>query len=142
MEALGEWRQADPKNAEKFSDKVFADLKVKLPRLIRNYPVLARSQKAQRLRSILGNSVQGIELICDARPVYNTARDAIEGLIPLTTMKIEYEGQDEETHEVEVMLTREDVNKVAEMVKKAQQKLEVLDRSIAQWIPDGLADSE
>ena len=57
-------------------------------------------------------------------------------------MKIEYEGQDEETHEVEVMLTREVIDEVAEMVKKAQQKLDVLDRSIEQWIPNGLADSE
>lgn len=142
VETLGEWRRADPKNEETLSDEAFADLKAKLPRLIRDYPVLSRSRKTRRLRSILGNAVQGIEIICDARPVYNAARDSIEGLIPLTTMKIEYESQDEETHEVEVMLTREDVNELANKVKKAQQKLDVLDCSIEEWIPNGLADSE
>ena len=142
VEALGEWRQAEQQNAEEFSDEAFDDLKAKLPRLIKDYPVLARFRKTRRLRSILGNAVQGIELICDARPIYNTTRDLIEGLIPLTTMKIEYEGQDEETHEVEVMLSRDDVNELAEKVKKAQQKLDVLDGSINKWIPNGLADSE
>lgn len=142
VEALGEWRQAEQKNAEEFSDETFADLKEKLPRLIKDYPVLAHSRKTRRLRSILGNAVQGIELICDARPIYNTTRDSIEGLIPLTTLKIEYEGQDEETHEVEVMLFRDDVDELADKVKKAQQKLGVLDSSISKWIPNGLADSE
>jgi len=142
VEMLRGWRRADRRNAEKFSDQALAELEAKLPRLIRDYSVLKRSRKARRLRSILGNAVQGIELICDARPVFNDPRDTIEGLIPLTTMKIVYEGQDEETREVEVTLTREDLDELARNVRKAQQKSDVLDRSIAEWIPNGLADSE
>ncbi len=142
FEALEKWRQADQQNAEVFSDETFADLKVKLSRLIKDYSALARFRKTRRLRSILGNTVEEIEIICDARPVYNDTRDLIEGLIPITTLKIEYEGQDEETHEVEVMLTRDGVNDLAKKVEKAQQKLDVLGESISQWIPNGLADSE
>jgi hypothetical protein len=142
IEILREWRGADQRNAGKFPDQALVALEAKLPRLIRDYPVLTRSRKARRLRSILGNRFRGIELICDARPVYNAVRDSIEGLVPLTTMKIVYEGQDEETREVEVTLTREAVNELAEKVQKAQRKLDILDHSIAEWIPDGLAIPE
>ena len=142
IEVLGEWRRADQRNADKFPDRAIADLEAKLPRLIRDYPALSRSRKASRLRSILGDALQGVELICDARPVFNNDRDTIEGLIPFTTMKIIYEGQDEETREVEVTLTSDALDDLAGKVRKAQQKLDVLNRSIAGWIPDGLADSE
>ena len=77
IDALDEWREVDPKNREKLSDITFADLKNKLLRLIREYPVLVSSQKARRLHSVLGNELQGIELICDVRPVYNKDRDVI-----------------------------------------------------------------
>jgi hypothetical protein len=142
MKVVADWRLASKENAEKFSVQALADLEAKLPRLIRDYPVLVRARKARRLRSILGKTVQGVELICDARPVYNAKRDSIEGLIPLTTMKIVYEGQDEETREIEVMLSREAVSELAEKLEKLQQKLDILDSSITHWIPNGLADSD
>jgi hypothetical protein len=59
-------------------------------------------------------------------------------MIPVTTMRIEYEGQDEETHVAEFTLTTESVKEFADEIRKAQQKLKVLGQSIIQWIPDGL----
>ena len=135
---LKTWRQASPKNTEKFSEKAFDCLKKVLPQLIKHYPALARTRKAQRLRSILGNTVQRVELICDARPVFNVSRDSIEGMIPVTTMRIEYEDQDEETHVAEFTLTTEAVSEFVEEMRKAQKKLQVLGQSIIQWIPGGL----
>jgi DNA-directed RNA polymerase subunit F len=131
--ALEKWRQASTKNAEKLSADALDRLKRVLPQFIKHYPALVRTRKAQRLQSILGNTVQGVELICDARPV-----DSIEGMIPVTTMRIEYEGQDEETHVAEFTLTTESVKEFADEIRKAQQKLKVLGQSIIQWIPDGL----
>jgi hypothetical protein len=138
VELLRDWHRASPQNADRFPEQAIGALEAKLPRLVRDYPALLRSRKARRLRSTLGNTLRGIELICDARPVYNAARDSIEGLIPLSTLKIVFEGQDEETREVEVTLTRDEINDLAERVRKAQQKLDVLERSIAEWIPNGL----
>jgi hypothetical protein len=142
IDVLGAWRRADRRNTEKFPDEAFAELETKLRRLIREYPVLSRSRKARRLQSILGNAAEGFDLICDARPVYNANRDRIEGLVPLVTLKIVYEGQDEETRALEVTLTREFVNELADKVEKIQQKLAVLDRSIMEWIPNGLANTD
>ena len=135
---LEKWRQASPKNVEKFSEKAFDCLKKVLPQLIKNYPALVRTRKAQRLRSILGDTVQGVELICDARPVFNVNRDSIEGMIPVTTIRIEYQGQDEETNVAEFTLTTDAVRELADELGKAQKKLEVLCQSITEWIPDGL----
>ena len=121
---------ASQSNAEKFSEEAFDCLKKVLPQLVRRYPVLERTRKAQLLRSILGNTVQGAKLICDVRPVFDVSRNSIEGMIPVTTMRIDYAGQDEETHVAEFILTTEALNGLAGEIKKAQRKLEVLCQSI------------
>jgi hypothetical protein len=142
LEALEKWRQANSKNAEKFSEEAFNCLKKVLPQLVRRYPVLERTRKAQLLRSILGNTVQGAKLICDMRPVFDVSRNSIVGMIPVTTMRVDYAGQDEQTHVAEFILTTEALDGLAGEIKKAQRKLEVLGQSIIQWIPDGFADLE
>jgi hypothetical protein len=142
VEMLRMWREANPQNAERFPTPAFTELQEKLPRLIRDYPAIRRSRKARRLRTILGNPTKSFELICDSRPVFNEARDTVEGLIALTTLKIVYESHDLETQVLEVTMSRKALNELADKVEKALKKLTVLEKSIADWVPGGVIDSE
>jgi hypothetical protein len=140
LQTVREWREADTRNSERVSEEAFAAMEDKLPRLIRDFPAVGRCQKAHRLASILGNSVERLDLICDVRPVFDAERDRVEGMIPLTTMKIVYEGQDERTRVLEVQLSRETLDELVEKAQIAQQKMGVLERSVREWTPNGLVD--
>ncbi|NQV23515.1 MAG: hypothetical protein HQ518_04015 [Rhodopirellula sp.] len=129
------WRRATGDAANRFPDDQFEGLKRRLPILIQHYPVLARSMKAARLRNIIGNEFQGAAFICDARPVYNEGRDQIEGMVPVTTLKLVYEQQNLQSQEVEITLTSSELRYLIEQAEKAERKLQTLKESIGNWIP-------
>lgn len=139
LRSLRQWRERDEGNAERFPDEALESLERKLPSLIRDYPAIVRYRKALWLSSATGNVATSFEVICDARPVFNERRDLIEGMIPLTTLKIAFEQQDEEISFLEVNLSQEMLTELIEKAQKAQQKLGVLRDCIDVWIPNGLA---
>jgi hypothetical protein len=141
IRSLREWRDTVPDNARLLPDNMLHSLDQNLRILIRPYPAMARQRKASRLASITGNVAETVALICDARPVFNESRDAIEGMVPLVTLRIAYERQDEDTEVFEVHLTPEMVVRLSEGLKTAQRKLKVLSHSIETWVPNGLAAS-
>lgn len=142
LETIQSWRSANDQNKERLPDDRYAALQVNLPTLIREYPALNRMRKVKRLRASLGNEWEGVAFICDARPVYNEARDDIEGMIPLTTMKVVYERQNQLTDEIEFVLTAEQLDDLITRAKKAQDKLTVLRRKTAEWLPGGCVEGE
>ena len=54
-------------------------IEANLPRLIRDFPALERFRKAKRLLSLTGNQARQIDIICDARPVFDSDQRVIEG---------------------------------------------------------------
>lgn len=140
LEAVQQWREADEGNQQRFPEESFRTLQQTLPILIRDYPALRRMKKAARLRNVLGNEMQGVLFVCDARPVYNNARTEIEGLISLTTMKVVYERQNMETEEIEITLTGEQLEELVAKATQAKDKMAVLRESITRWLPNGCVD--
>lgn len=140
--AINEWRQVDDQSRELFPDDLFANLVDRLPVLLQEYPALHRGIKAAGLRNIIGNELYDATFICDARPVYNDDRDQIEGMIPVTTMRLVYEQQNEEMQEIEMALTAGELRALIERAEKAETKLKTLQRSIAGWLPAGCVDEE
>ncbi len=140
LETVQAWRRANERNTQRFPDELFAALKQTLPRLVREYPALSRMQKADRLRNMLGDELKGVAFICDARPVYNDSRDRIEGMIPLTTMKLVYERQNLATEEIEVTVTPDQLRNLISEAQKAEKKLGTLRESIAEWIQGGCVE--
>lgn len=141
LTTLRTWREADPRRADRFPDNVLHALDTSLPRLIRPFPALERQRKARRLVSLTGNQVRKTEIVCDARPVFDSERRTIEGLVTQTILKIVYETQDEGTDCIELVLSPEQLKQLSDKVKKAEQKLDVLRTAIQTWIPDGLAET-
>ena len=89
------------------------------------------------MASLTGNKAQKVELICDVRPVFDRAREQVEGLVPLTTLKLIYETQTDETKCIELLFSTDMLKELLEKVNKAQQKLTIMRDFFDQWIPDG-----
>lgn len=143
LETLHNWRNASEKNKARLSDDAYSALQEKLETLIRDYPALKRMRKANTLRSMLGNEVQGFIFVCDLRPVYkDPKKDDIEGLIPLVTLKVFYERQNMLTEEVELLLTSEQLEGLIFRATEAKKKLDVLCDKVIQWLPEGLVKEE
>jgi hypothetical protein len=141
LASLRDWRDADQSNAERVSEETLDKIRRKLSILIKEYPAWDRYQKAQRLASLTGNKAIHVDVICDLRPVLDSSREQIEGLIPLTTLKLVYESQTEETKCVEVLLSADVLEDLLEKMTKAQQKLTTLRETVDQWIPGGFIES-
>lgn len=142
LEAVQKWRHAHVQNADRFPEDLYTALEQKLRMLVPPHSALNRMWKAKRLRTMLGNELEGVAFICDARPVYNKSRDRIEGMIALTTMKLVYERQNLSIEEIEITVTPTQLRELISEAEKAEKKLATLRESIAEWIPDGFAEAQ
>ncbi len=131
---IGAWREADAANAEQFPEEAFKRLQARLPSLVREYPALSRMRKAKHLRTVLGNALENVEFICDARPVFDQNRNGIEGWLPITTLKLLYERQNGMTEEVEIAMDSQQLDTLISKARKAQQKLQVMAECSLQWV--------
>jgi hypothetical protein len=141
LKNLRTWQAVDPHRAERFPDGAILSLETILPKLIRSFPALERQRKARRLESLTGNQARQIEIICDARPVFDSERRVIEGFVTQTILKILYDTQREESGSIEVVLSPKQLDRLNEKVEKARQKLDVLRDAIEAWMPNGLGEA-
>ncbi|MFI5456741.1 MAG: hypothetical protein ACHRXM_14945 [Isosphaerales bacterium] len=141
LTTLRTWRQADSRRAERFPDDSLHAIETILPRLIRPFPALERQRKARRLESLTGNQVRETEIVCDARPVFDSERSTVEGFVTQTILKIVFDSQQEESKSIELVLSQEQLEQLGDKVGKAKRKLEVLRTSIQTWILNGLAET-
>jgi hypothetical protein len=139
---LKEWQSENPKIADQITEPTFGMIRERLTRLFRDYSVLERLDKAHRLMTLTGNSAEEIEILCDIRPVFDEGRKLVEGLIPLTTLRVEYAKQDDETRVLEVVLSEEMLDELLNKATKAKQKLAVLRDSGNVWVPNGWIEEE
>ena len=111
-----------------------------LNKLIRNSPAISRVKKAQVLKTVTGNEVFGVMFVCDARPVYNEARDDIEGYLPVTTMKIVYQRQNGNSEEIEFALMPNEIDLFIDRATKARDKIRVLNAKMNQLLPNAIVE--
>lgn len=103
-----------------------AVLRRRIEIILRPYPSRHRQIKAERLSLATGLGVETIELVCDLRPVFDEGRTRIEGLMPLTTLKVVASGVDKFPVSFEAILSVKDVESLLENVKAVVAKLNVL----------------
>jgi hypothetical protein len=111
-----------------------------LNKLIRNSPAITRVKKAQVLKTVTGNEVFGVMFVCDARPVYNEARDDIEGYLPVTTMKIVYQRQNGDSEEIEFALMPNEIDLFIDRATQAREKVKVLNAKLNQLLPNAIVE--
>jgi hypothetical protein len=137
---LRRWREADPGRAGLLPDETLTAIEANLPKLIRPFPALERYRKAQWLVSLTGHQTRQIDLICDARPIFDSKRTVIEGFVTQTTLRMSYETQTGESGCIELALSPEMLKILSDKAEKARQKTERLRESIRAWLPDGLVE--
>ncbi len=140
LNALEEWRRADARDLERFPDEAFASVRRALPKLVRPSAALDRQREAARLRALTGHQGKRVEIVCDARPVFDREQTTIEGFVTQLTLKLVYETQSDDTRCIEIALSPELVKELLDEAEKARKKLEALGEFIRRWIPEGLAE--
>lgn len=92
----------------------------------RSYPGRALQTKAEHLAEAVGLRAEAIDLLCDLRPVFDDLRTKVEGVIPLTTLRIVATGVDRIPVSFEVVLSAREVQNLLRKAEVAVQKLNVL----------------
>lgn len=141
IRTLRQWSTASSANAAKLPAQRLDAIQDRLTRLIRNYPALVRYRKAQRLRTLTGRQAESLEVVCDLRPVFDQTREVVEGLIPLTILRIAYQGN-EGTEVLEILLSGENLENLATEVERAQKKIRALQETVTRWVPNGWVDPD
>jgi hypothetical protein len=96
-----------------------------LPRVLQKRTALDHNAKAQTLASRLGGHLYHFSITCDLRPVFNDARDTIDGMFPVTTLKVQVHETYESTC-VTASLSAKELTKISEQVANAQKKAAAL----------------
>jgi hypothetical protein len=140
LKTFEQWREASPQNRASIPDERMDVLRKNLETLIREYPALDRMRKAARLLEIIGNQLTEVTFICDLRPVFNQDRDQVEGLIPLTTLRVDFEDTKRSPSKIEFVLTARQLEELISGAEKAREKLAVLRARAGDWLPGGYVD--
>jgi hypothetical protein len=106
-----------------FSEDEVAQAKDRILRLFASAPSLERQAKAVELSSATGQRLQEMKLICDLRPVFNKERNQIEGVLPITTIRLVCEGADGLPLSFDAVMSEVDVDQLFEIASYAKQKL-------------------
>ena len=125
----------DEKNQQKqlLTLDEFQELRQRLPMVVGRFPGLIRQAKAKRVSEATGQPLERIELICDLRPVFDEKHEVVEGMIPLTTLKVVCRGVDGLPVGLEVILSEKDVDAIAEAAVNARNKLQSLRELLGRW---------
>ncbi len=83
---------------------------------------LSLQSKAEYLLS-MGVGVDSVEIVCDLRPVFSSDRTEVAGVMPITTMYLDIEGQDSL---MVLSLTEELLESLTSKAIEATNKLQIL----------------
>jgi hypothetical protein len=96
------------------------------------FPAVDLAIKASRLVTEVGSQVDKISLVCDLRPIFDESRSTVQGLVPLTTLKIVSHGEDAVHPDTfEVQLTEKELEELHEKVTLARTKVRSLKGFVA-----------
>lgn len=87
-------------------------------------------QKAERLATATGCSVDDFEIVCDIRPVFSIEGEKIVGALPYFTLRVEYD--DGESQKIDLHLSSENLDRLKQVVDRAICKRGVVKDSIAE----------
>jgi hypothetical protein len=92
---------------------------------------LAKQYKARQLVDATGSKLDEFQLICDIRPIFDQARERIEGAIPLAVLRLEYTSPDGDSAVVEVHVTEKQLEEFGSNIETAKRKLKLIKELVA-----------
>jgi len=102
--------------------------------------------KADQLARSTGIEVEDIQLVCDIRPVFDEARSAIMGAVPVSTLKFSVLGPDSTPENIELRLTEGQLADLGSKAELAQQKIKIIKKTLNDkripWVGTRTTDTE
>jgi hypothetical protein len=87
---------------------------------------LTRQWKARELNKVIGYPLEELHVICDLRPVFDDQRGHVQGIFPVTTLRLVVTGSDGLPQAIEARLTDAQVDELHRKASQAQLKLKTL----------------
>lgn len=119
---LGEWIEENQDQQIIRPDEI-PELRERLELLLSPLPCLARQAKAESLTEVTGHPLESLDIICDVRPIFDDERNQIEGMMPLTVLRLVCKGVDGLPIALEATLSERDVRAISDAAQKALKKL-------------------
>lgn len=132
VKSLVSWLTENDSDGKQVPKESFASFEERTAKLLGSYQCYARQAKVEELSTRIGNPLEQFELICDVRPVFDSERKTIEGMLPITWLKIVATESNGMPSGTEVLLSEEDLNTIEESLKKAKQKIKELKRAVSE----------
>jgi hypothetical protein len=120
LEGLG---AAVARYREDFPPDKIAVLKLRVQKLLFAPGGFRRQQKAETLAEATGADLNELNIICDIRPVFDSARREIEGAVVISTLTLEITELDGKVSLVECRLSEKQVDDLCKVSLNAKQKL-------------------
>jgi hypothetical protein len=98
---------------------------------------LAKQTKARELVGAIGLELDELRIICDVRPVFDNARQRIDGVVPIATLRLDYSRTDgDDAGVIEARVTEKQIEELGKRVSEAKQKLAAIkELAKAQGLP-------
>ncbi len=113
-------------HGNEFPEPVLTRLSQRLTALVVVPRGFTLQQKAELLAEATGAELVNLNIICDVRPVFDNERTKIEGVIAVTTLRLELNQPDGTVLPVECRLTEPQLERLGKAVDRAQNKLSVI----------------
>lgn len=132
IQAIRDWQGSDENpDGSLLSPEEIEELAKRMPLFLRPYDGMRRQAKAKRLSTSIGMQLEALEIICDLRPVFDEEKEVVEGIIPLTTLKVVCQGVDGLPVSIEAVMSEKAVASLAKNAAAAVQKLSRLRELLA-----------
>jgi len=92
---------------------------------------LAKQCKARQLVDATGSELDEFQLICDIRPIFDQARERIQGAVPLAVLRLEYTLPSADSAVVEVRVTERQIEELESKIATAKRKLKLIKELVA-----------
>jgi hypothetical protein len=89
-------------------------------------PGLSKQKKAESLSERTSLELSNFAIVCDARPVFDEEKRSIDGVVVVTTMRIEIQGIDGSLSAVECRLTEHQLDQLCKVSDDARRKLTLI----------------
>jgi hypothetical protein len=126
-------KKADPKG-ELIPSCSASAFCVRLEQLFTSYPGYLRQAKAEELAKNCGIPIEGIEIILDLRPVFDSDRTTIEGVIPVSRLRIVSTAFNGLPVLTEVVLTEYELEQLETVVSQAKAKLNAAKKAVTEGL--------
>lgn len=130
VNGLLKWLRDNTDEQDPVPESETAQLKEKLTLLLKPLPAIGKMRRLREARDLSTHRVSGFKIYWNARPIFSSDGDAVDGFLPLATLKVTYDDHGPEKS-VNFHLTKAVLAQLVAEAHLAQKELAVLEGYLA-----------